>query len=175
MKGVRFYFDFGSATAKRRGGDAPNALAVFPDNVCPDGSREAIAALTDEPNAPVCGTSVSLDYLRRACKRVAETEAYRVHPALRERMTGKSKMTSQRKKTNPACGRYPFRVNVVMTAEVGHAVRQLATRDEDTVAAMLRRLVKVGLDFYDATCSAHGLPVRMCATCTVARGEKRGG
>lgn len=85
MNGVRFYFDYGSAKAKRQGGDAPNALALLVANGCRS-TWDAIAALTDEPNSPVCGTGVSPEYLREACKRVSQTEAYRVHPALKVRM-----------------------------------------------------------------------------------------
>lgn len=87
MKGVRFYFDYGSAKAKRKGGDAPNALAALL-SIGTDGSGfvDVMAALTDEPNSPICGTTASREYIREACKRVSEAEAYRVHPNLRARM-----------------------------------------------------------------------------------------
>ncbi len=86
MKGVRFYFDYGSAKAKRKGGDAPNALAVFVCNGIHNAAYGCTAALTEQPNSDVCGTSASLDYLRESCKRVSEAEAYRVHPKLKKYM-----------------------------------------------------------------------------------------
>lgn len=88
MKGVRFYFDYGNKRDKRRGGDAPNALAAL---VCNgtwfvDGMPmiEVASALTCEPNAPVCGGAAALLYLAECCKRVSEAEAYRVHPRLKQ-------------------------------------------------------------------------------------------
>ena len=86
MKGVRFYFDYGTASAKRKGGDAPNALAVLVANGRERNGWGVCAGLTDEPNSPVVGTSASYDYLRTACKRVSEAEAYRVHPNLKTYM-----------------------------------------------------------------------------------------
>lgn len=85
MRGVRFYADYGDKRAKRRGGDAPNAIAVYGDTfvIRGDAMIEAIAALTSECNSSVCGTSASLGYLRESCKRISEAEAYRIHPRLR--------------------------------------------------------------------------------------------
>lgn len=88
MKGARFYFDYGSKAAKRKGGDAPNALVIFFDQ-WHGGTAEqgriydAGAALTDEPNSPAVGTGVADQYLRECCKRRPEAECYRIHPNLR--------------------------------------------------------------------------------------------
>lgn len=86
MKGVRFYFDYGAPRIKRRGGDAPNALAILVGNGRNGVLWDAIGALTEAPNAPVCGTQVDPGYLRGSCKRVSQGDAYRVHPNLRRRM-----------------------------------------------------------------------------------------
>lgn len=85
MKGLRFYADYGDAQSKRRGGDAPNALAVYGDPYVVRGDTmiECAGAITSEPNSHVCGTSASLSYLRGSCKRISEAEAYRIHPRLR--------------------------------------------------------------------------------------------
>ncbi len=47
---------------------------------------EAIAALFEQPNSPVAGTGVALDYLRQKCKRISEAKARTIHPALFERL-----------------------------------------------------------------------------------------
>lgn len=89
MRGVRFYADYGTPAAKRKGGDAPNALAIFEDakTAASDGPQyDAIAALTDMRNSDVASTGVSSGYLRTCCKRISEAEAYRIHPQLKDRM-----------------------------------------------------------------------------------------
>lgn len=86
MIAVVFYADYGDKQTKRRGGDAPNALAVYVANgfvSCGIEMVECAAALTLAPNAPVCGTFASTEYLREACKRISKAEAYRIHPRLR--------------------------------------------------------------------------------------------
>lgn len=86
MKGLRFYADYGDKSAKRRGGDAPNALAVYGDPYVVRGDTmiECIAALTSDANSHVCATSASLAYIRESCKRISEEEAYRIHPKMRD-------------------------------------------------------------------------------------------
>lgn len=81
MRYVRFYEEF---TNKRRGESAGTVIALIPENRCPDGSREAVGALFDQPNSPVASTSVSDGYLFKNCKRVSETRAREVHPNLFE-------------------------------------------------------------------------------------------
>ena len=47
---------------------------------------EAVAGLFDQPNSPVAGTGVAIDYLRGRCKRVSEAKARMIHPALFRRL-----------------------------------------------------------------------------------------
>lgn len=87
---MRYYADYGNKKAKRKGGDAPNALVIFNENgryissgsVC----YEGIAAVFEHANSGVAGTGTSLDYLRESCKRISKAEAFRIHPALAARM-----------------------------------------------------------------------------------------
>lgn len=85
MDGIRFYADYGSKKAKRRGGDAPNALGIlidakrFEDK---DVMYDAVAAVFDHKNSGVATTGVSRGYLRESCKRISESEARRIHPNL---------------------------------------------------------------------------------------------
>jgi|HubBroStandDraft_6_1064221.scaffolds.fasta_scaffold374411_2 hypothetical protein len=83
MKGIRFYADYGDKQAKRLGNAAPNAVAVYLHTEH-NGAIECAAALTHSANSLVCSTSASFGYLREACKRVSEDEAYHIHPRLRE-------------------------------------------------------------------------------------------
>lgn len=87
MKGIRFYAEFNDKSKRQPGGNVVAALVL-------NGSYwssatacyEAIAALFDQPNSPVAGTGVALDYLRQKCKRISEAKARRIHPALFERL-----------------------------------------------------------------------------------------
>lgn len=101
MKGFNFYLDYPSkkdkkqGTRKNPGNHLGNVIAVttrfergrwtnFPD-WWPYGRRpiaSAIAAILHKPNSPVCGTSVSMDYLDERCKRISEKMAREIHPAL---------------------------------------------------------------------------------------------
>lgn len=85
MKGIRFYEEFAN---KRAGVSAGTVVAVTSDPFASQGDvlRECISALFAEPNSPVCGSVVSLKYLRLRCKRVSEARAREVHPALFDRL-----------------------------------------------------------------------------------------
>lgn len=86
MKGVRFYADYGSKKAKRKGGDAPNALAIIVDAKRIENGDlvyDGMGAVFEHRNSGVASTGVSLSYLRESCKRISEAEAYRIHPNLR--------------------------------------------------------------------------------------------
>lgn len=74
MKGVRFYDE--------RDG---NVIAVSTGERCPDGAYEAIGAVYFHPDSPVASTFVSPDHLR-TCKRISETVAREIHPALFQRL-----------------------------------------------------------------------------------------
>ena len=47
---------------------------------------EAFSGLYNEPNPPVCFSSVGHNYLREQCRRVSEQRAREIHPALFERL-----------------------------------------------------------------------------------------
>jgi len=87
MKHVRFYEEFQN---KRRGLRAGNVFAAFTGNTfladCGGAGREQCieggGAVFNYPNSPVAGTSASLNFLRRNCKRVSESRARQVHPRL---------------------------------------------------------------------------------------------
>ena len=87
MKGIRFYLEFTDRSKRISGGNVLAALALN-GRYWSEGRScyEAIAALFDQPNAPVAGTGVSLDYLRQTCKRISEGEARKIHPKLFERL-----------------------------------------------------------------------------------------
>lgn len=80
MKGIRFYATYATPADKRHHRGDGNVFALdldtWPAN--PSGS----AALYDEPNSDTCGARVSLDYLRRFCRRIPEAEARIIHPKL---------------------------------------------------------------------------------------------
>jgi hypothetical protein len=88
MNGIRFYLEF-KDTAKRQSGGTVIAALVANGTYWSSGTvcYEALAALFDQPNAPVAGTGVALDYLRRKCKRISEGKARIIHPALFARLT----------------------------------------------------------------------------------------
>jgi len=88
MNGIRFYLEFND-TAKRQSGGNVIAALVANGSYRSNGTvcYEALAALFDQPNAPVAGTGVALDYLRRKCQRISEAKARTIHPALFARLT----------------------------------------------------------------------------------------
>jgi len=47
---------------------------------------EGFVGVFDRPNSPVNFSGAALDYLREKCKRVSETKARTIHPALFERL-----------------------------------------------------------------------------------------
>jgi hypothetical protein len=87
MNGVRFYLEFGDISKRQSGGTVVAAL-VLNGSYWSSGKLcyEAIAALFEQPDSPVAGTGVALDYLRRNCKRISEAKARIIHPALFERL-----------------------------------------------------------------------------------------
>jgi hypothetical protein len=87
MKGIRFYQEFSDKSKRRAGGTVVAALTLngsywSSGTIC----YEAVAAVFDWPNFPVAGTGVSLDYLRRKCKRINEARARTIHQVLFERL-----------------------------------------------------------------------------------------
>ena len=87
MKGIRFYREFTDETKRQSSGTVLAAL-VLNGSYWSSGKLcyEAIAALFEQPNSPVAGTGVALDYLRRKCQRISEAKARGMHPALFERL-----------------------------------------------------------------------------------------
>ena len=87
MTGIRFYAEFQDNSKRQPGG---NVVAVLVLNGAYWSSGklcyEAVAALFEEPNAPVAGTGVALDYLREKCKRISEAKARAIHPELLARL-----------------------------------------------------------------------------------------
>ena len=87
MNGIRFYLEFTDKSKRQPGG---NVVAVLTLNgaywssgkVC----YEALAALFEQPDSPVAGSGVALDYLRQRCRRVSEAQARAIHPALFKRL-----------------------------------------------------------------------------------------
>lgn len=86
MKGVRFYLEHNTPRDKRQGKDIGNVFAAFYHNKFY--SRrwlvEGVGALFTDPNSIVAGDAASMDYLRVSCKRISETKAREIHPALFE-------------------------------------------------------------------------------------------
>ena len=83
MKGYRFYEEFKDA---RKGESAGNVLAV---DVRHDRGRMALAgfaAISDDPDSPVAYVGIGFDWLNQRCKRVTETRARQIHPALFRRL-----------------------------------------------------------------------------------------
>jgi hypothetical protein len=87
MNGIHFYQEFRD---KSKAVSAGTVVAVLVCNgpfwssgkIC----FEAVVGLFDHANSVVCGGSVSLDYLREKCRRIGETQARAIHPALLERL-----------------------------------------------------------------------------------------
>ena len=88
MNGIRFYLEFTDASKRQSGGNVIAAL-VANGSYWSSGTiwYEALAGLFEQPNAPVAGTGVALDYLRRKCQRISEAKARTIHPALFARLT----------------------------------------------------------------------------------------
>ena len=87
MNGIRFYQEFSDKSRHQPGGTVVAALVLngsyrSSGTIC----YEALAAVFDRPNSPVAGTGVSLDYLRRKCRRIGEARARTIHPVLFERL-----------------------------------------------------------------------------------------
>jgi hypothetical protein len=87
MNGIRFYHEFKDKGKRRSAGTVVAALLA---NGCFRSGHtvcyEALAGLFDHSNSVVCGTAVSLDYLREKCKRIGEAKAQTIHPALFEKL-----------------------------------------------------------------------------------------
>jgi hypothetical protein len=87
MSSIRFYHEFKDKGKRRSAG---TVIAAFVGNghfrtgnkIC----YEALASLFDHPNSVVCGTAVSLGYLLERCRRISETRAQTIHPALFQRL-----------------------------------------------------------------------------------------
>ena len=99
MKGWRFYEEY---KTKKRKVPTGNVIAVdttqseypiFSFGVNGVGcdvryQRGCISAVTYESNAPVCSSSVAVDYLQILCKRISEPKARKIHPKLFDYLEG---------------------------------------------------------------------------------------
>jgi|ERR1035437_6991370 hypothetical protein len=97
MNGFRFYLEYYSTAAKRKGTvkkpyrHSGNCIAMFTgaEHVMVsngDIKSECIGAVYFHRNSAVCCCSASWDYLRENCRRIPESLARRIHPALFERL-----------------------------------------------------------------------------------------
>ena len=87
MNGIRLYHEFNDKSKRHSAGTVVAALVcngIFwsTGTVC----YEAISGLFNHPSSVVCGSAVSLDYLRAKCKRISEAKARAIHPALFDRL-----------------------------------------------------------------------------------------
>jgi hypothetical protein len=87
IQGIRFYEEFKDNAKRKPGGTVVDALVLngtywSSGHVC----WEALAGLFDQPNSPVAGTGVALDYLRQKCRRISQIKARAIHPALFQRL-----------------------------------------------------------------------------------------
>ena len=71
MQGVQFYLEPGGL----------NVYAAFPANITPMGYIEGLGAVFEFANSPVATTAASRGFLKQ-CRRIAESEARKVHPSL---------------------------------------------------------------------------------------------
>ncbi len=87
MKGIRFYQEF-EDRSKRRSSSTIVAVCVCNGLYFRSGKAcyEGFVGVFDRLNSPVNFSGVALDYLREKCKRVSETQARTIHPALFERL-----------------------------------------------------------------------------------------
>lgn len=89
MKGVRFYEELEHKNRKYEASKG-TVFAAFYEQT--HGGRhgdgayfvqvDGVGAVFDRPNSPVAGTSASLEYLEKDCRRVSEERAREVHPEL---------------------------------------------------------------------------------------------
>ena len=82
MKYVRFYLEFPSSYAKRKGKHLGNCIARFVD-----GGRsepEGLGSVFSWPNSPVGTTAFHPRFLSVYCKRISEKRAREIHPRLFE-------------------------------------------------------------------------------------------
>lgn len=91
MKQIRFYLEFPSPAAKRRGTVADSCGTVFAmlldihnhPLITPSHCAEGLGAVFDRRNSPVASTAAHVrKHLARLCKRIPEAKARQVHPAL---------------------------------------------------------------------------------------------
>jgi hypothetical protein len=83
VKDVRFYLEFRSSYAKRKGKDhTGNCIARFLND--DPFVLEGLASLFSWPNSPVASTSFRRSFLRLRCKRITEAKAREIHPRLFE-------------------------------------------------------------------------------------------
>ncbi len=86
MENVRFYEEYESPRDKRQHKGNGNVFALFVWSGQDRSRLGGIGALYDTPNSPVCGTGVSVDWLRKKCRRISEQRAREIHPRLFERL-----------------------------------------------------------------------------------------
>ena len=93
MKGVRFYLEFPSTYAKRRGG--PHKGTVLAVEVHEPGGMprwrlgttssmtvDCLGGIFDKPDSSVTPTDADQGYLASYCKRISEQKAREIHPRL---------------------------------------------------------------------------------------------
>lgn len=86
MEGIRFYEEF-TNTRKRVSEGTVVAILTETGPMRLDGCYDALSGTFDDwPNGPVSSGAVSREYLRKRCRRVAESKARMIHPALFERL-----------------------------------------------------------------------------------------
>ena len=94
MNGFGFYLEYPSSAAKKKStvkkpeGDSGNVIAVYGDIFFSSNKpcRECLSAVYSHRNSQVCVNAVSMDYLQERCKRIPESLARKIHPALFERL-----------------------------------------------------------------------------------------
>ena len=90
MKGYRFYEELENKGKEAETSEGNVVAVMLNDNsharLVTGAVDEAMVALFDKPNSPVCSGSVSWGYLRENCKRISEAKAREIHPRLFERL-----------------------------------------------------------------------------------------
>jgi hypothetical protein len=88
MKGIRFYEEIRYKGHKKEESRGTVAAVIYENVQVRNGVvlYDAISGLYDEPNAPVCSSGVSMNYLQDETKRVSEERAREIHPKLFERL-----------------------------------------------------------------------------------------
>lgn len=84
MNGYIFYEEFNTPADKRTRRSMGNVSAVFGPRY--NGKRDAIAGVYSHANSAVCVTGVSLEWLRKSCRRISEARARQIHPQLFRRL-----------------------------------------------------------------------------------------